>query len=351
MNISKIELKTISRVIAHEIHPKTEKKDAFTITSDKLLGFDKADKNILIQRITEALANTTKTFQLDYEDKSASSVYTMLENYAKLTEKQFIAQSIDLAESLALAHFRTKIPGGYCLIGDGLTTKNKRFFFAIKAELQEVFTIENNKLHLIKDVFLSPAKDFYKIGFFIESGSSFVPFMYDDQFSLQKKDLTEYFYGQFLGLTTDKNDRLRTKNFYEETKEFIDKNVDNFHDKVGLLKSLKVLYREDTSGIISPREFSDKYLEGTLKTKFEKSIIEEKYPHSFTRDTSLIDNRLELQRISIPLAYELSLVGSTDMLNTVEIIDDPTRENIRDLEPQINNRSIDKIIVLKQASS
>jgi hypothetical protein len=38
--------------------------------------------------------------------------------------------------------------------------------------------------------------------------------MYDDQFSPQKKDLTEYFYGKFLGLTTDRNDRILSKNFY-----------------------------------------------------------------------------------------------------------------------------------------
>lgn len=351
MSIVKIELKTINRVIAHEIHPKTEKKDAYAVTSSKLLKFGKNDKDMLVARMTEALINTTKTFQLDFEDKSDGSVYKMLQTYSKVDEKKFIAHSIDLADSLAIAHFRTKIPGGYCLIGDGITTKNKKFFFVIKAELQEVFSIQNNELHLIKDVFLSPAKDFYKIGFFIESGSSYIPYMYDDQFSLQKKDLTEYFYGQFLGLTTDKNDRLRTKNFYEDTKNFIEKNVDNIQDRVGLLSSLKTLYREDTSGLISPREFSDNYFEGDLKSRFEKSVIEDKYPHSFTRDTSLIDNRLELQRITIPLTYELSLVGNTDTLSSVEIIDDPTKEAIRNLEPQINNKSIDKIIVLKQAGS
>ncbi|MGN6296749.1 MAG: hypothetical protein ACTHM7_08215 [Ginsengibacter sp.] len=351
MNITRVDLKTIDRLIAHEIYPKTEKMDAFAKTSKALLIFEENDKKILISRIKDALCNTTKTFQLDYEDKSDSSIYAMLKKYSEMDNNGFITKSIDLAEALAVAHFRTKIPGGFCLIGDGMTSKNKRFFFTIKAELQEVFTIDNNKLHIIKDVFLSPAKDFYKIGFFIENDGNWAPFMYDDQFSLQKKDLTEYFYGQFLGLTTDRNDRLRTKNFYDETKSFIEHNVDNIHDRLGLLQSLKVLYRETTSGIISPRDFSDNYLEGNLKVKFEKAVIEDKYPSSFTRDTSLIENRIELQRISIPLSYELSLVGSTDVLNDVEIFDDPTEETMRNLQPQINNKSINKIIVLKQAAT
>lgn len=350
MNLNTIQLKSINRVIAHEIHPKTEKADAYSKTSDKLLDFGKADKAILIKRITEALTNTTKTFQLDYEDKSDNSVFAIMEKYKTLTADEFIKHSISLADNLAYAHFRTKIPGGYALFGDGLTSKDKTFFFIIKAELQEVFSIQNNKLKLIEDVFLSPAKDFYKIGFFVESGSSFIPFMYDDQFSLQKKDLTEYFYGKFLGLTTDKNDKLKAKNFYEDTRDFIERNVDNFQDKIGLLKSLKVLYREDTSGIISPKDFANNYFEGDLKYKYEKTVIQDKFPHSFTKDISLIENRLELQRVSIPLTYDISLIGNSDVLSSVEIIDDPTTQTMQRLEPEINNGMYRKIILLKQAN-
>jgi len=350
MNLSSLKIASIDRIIAHEIHPKTEEKDAFAKTNSALLKFKKPEKEILIKRILEALTNTTKTFQLDYEDKSIDSVYSLMTKIKKQTDKEFITSSASLADDLADAHFRTKIPGGYCLVGNGLTTTNKFFFFIIKAELQEVFNVHNNELTLIKDVFLSPAKDFYKIGFFLESGSNFIPFMYDDQFSLQKKDLTEYFYGTFLGLTTDRNDRLKAKNFYEDTKTFIETNIDDVHDRIGLLKALNVLYREDTTGLISAREFSNNYFEGELKTKFEKKIVEEKYPLSFTKDISLIENRLELQRISIPLSFTMSIVGSTSELDTLDIIDDPSKQTIKDIEPQINNGQIRKMILVKQAT-
>ena len=349
MNLATLKIASIDRIIAHEIHPKTVDKDAFAKTNSALLKFKKPEKEILIKRILEALTNTTKTFQLDYEDKSTDSVYSLMTKVKKQTDSEFIASSASLAEDLADAHFRTKIPGGYCLVGNGLTTTNKFFFFVIKAELQEVFNVHNNELTLIKDVFLSPAKDFYKIGFFLESGSSFIPIMYDDQFSLQKKDLTEYFYGTFLGLTTDRNDRLKAKNFYEDTKLFIETNIDDVHDRIGLLKALNVLYREDTTGLISAREFSNNYFEGELKTKFEKKIVEEKYPLSFIKDISLIENRLELQRISIPLSYTMSIVGSTSELDTLNIIDDPSMQTIKDIEPQINNGQIRKMILVKQA--
>jgi hypothetical protein len=347
MSLSDFKISSLDKLIAHEIYPKTEKSDAYATYANKVLTLAKDEQKILIERLESAINNSNKTFQLEFEDTSKTSIFEFLQNKKKATEDEFINYSQKLADELAAAHFRTKIPGGFCLIGSGITLKKKEFFFIIKAELQEVFNIQNNKLKLIKDVFLSPAKDFYKIGLFVKSTSTYVPYMYDDQFSLQKKDLTEYFYGQFLGLTTDKNDTLKSKNFFEETKHFIELNIDNMSDRLGLLKALNVLYREDTTGIISPKEFSAKYFEGQLKNKFD-AIIEKKYPQSFTKDTSLIENRIDLQRISIPLTYSISLVGSSVSLGGLEVISDPSIETLTDLEPEINNGTIKKIVIVRQ---
>lgn len=348
MNISEIEIKCYKRLIAHEIYPKSKKEDAYAITSNSLLKFDESDERILTNRLIEALANTTKTFKLEFENQSDDSVYSFLEKYDTLDDSSFIDYSIKFAEDLANAHYRLKIPGGFCIIGDGVTTKDEEFFFIIKAELQEVFNIKENELHVIENVFLSPAKDFYKIGFFIKRGITFTPFMYDDLFNLQKKDLTEYFYGKFLGLSTDKNDKLRSKNFYEDTKSFIENYVNNIKDRLGLLKALDVLYREDASGIISPRDFSNNYFEGKLKTHFEQTIIQQKYPQSFTKDTSLLSNKLKLQRISIPLSYSIALVGTQENMESIDVIDKPDSASMEALSLEINNGTIDKIVVLRQ---
>lgn len=350
MNINQLKIASIDRIIAHEIQPKKEKSDAFAVPSSALLVFSQSEKEILITRVQQALCATIKTFKLDYEDKSEKSVYALLNQVKTFNDQNFIDASINLAESLANAHFRTKIPGGFCLIGNGLTEDNKFFFFVIKAELQEVFNISNNELKLIKDVFLSPAKDFYKIGFFIESGKFFTPYMYDDQFSLQKKDLTEYFYGKFLGLTTDKNDSLKAKNFFDDTKGFIEANVENFKDRLGLLKALHVLFREETSGYISAKDFSDKYLENKLKRDYDKKIVQEKYPISFIKDTRLLNNKMEYDRISIPLSFNIALVGSTSGLEDLDIINNPDRDTLKNIGPLINNGQITKMILLKQVA-
>jgi len=348
MNLLSIDVLSITRIISHEIIAKTVEADATAKLSNELLEFTTEELDILKSRLKDAITHSSKTFELAFEDKSAGSSYDFVSATDGATNKVFIDASRSLADALADAHFRVKIPGGFCLVGEGLVSGKKRIFFVIKAELQEVFRIRQNKLKVIKNVFLSPAKDFYKVGFFIKEGRAYVPFMYDDQFSLQKQDLTEYFYGQFLGLTTDQNDRLKTKNFFEDAKDFIQRNVDNAHDQFGLLKALNVYYREKTSGIISPKEFADDYLSGTLKNDFERRIISEKYPQAFTRDISLLENRLELQRVSIPVGHNLSLVGNAGDLESVQVIDRPGAEDLKSIEPQINNGRINKMIVLRQ---
>ena len=347
MSLGSFEVLNLDRIIAHEIYPKTEKEHAYAKYAEQCLAFNAEDRKTLVDRLETAINNSTKTFQLEFEDKSDTSIYAYLVKKGRPTEQEFIEISRKLADKLALAHFRTKIPGGFCLIGNGTTTKRMDFFFVIKAELQEVFNIENNNLKLIKDVFLSPAKDFYKIGLFVNLGTSYIPYMYDDQFSLQKKDLTEYFYGQFLGLTTDKNDSLKAKNYFQDTKNFIEDNVDNMHDRLGLLKALQVLYREDTSGIISPKDFSQAYFEGQLKNKYD-AVIEKRYPKAFTKDLSLVESKIDLQRVSIPLTYSISLIGSPTDLSSLQVIGDPSISELSQLEPEVNNGKIRKIIVLRQ---
>ncbi len=347
IDITKTKISEITRIVAHKIHAKTSKRTAYVEAREILLEFAPSEKKTLIDRIYTALQNTTKTFQLDYEDKSESSVYSIIKNITTVNDKEFIKISSELADNLADAHFRTNIPGGYCLIGNGVMENNEQFFFIIKAELQEAFKIDRNELSLVKNIFLSPAKDFYKIGFFIKHENTFVPFMYDDQFSLQKKDLAEYFYGKFLGLMTHENDKLKTKNFFEEVKNFIEENVDNAKDRTGLLNALYTFYREDTSGLISPNEFSGKYLEDELKEKFDKEIARQ-YPTSFTKNLSLIENRMELERVTIPLSYSMKITGKlSELNNNIDIIDNINKENMENLLEQINSGRVKKIVSVK----
>jgi len=346
VNLNNVELATISRVIAHRVSAKRKEKDAEAELSEKLLSFASEDQQILIDRLVDALLNTTKTFQLDYEDVSEGSVYDILHNkYMSFDAKDFIEFSQELAERMAESHFRVKIPGGYCIVGEGKTKGGELFFFIIKAELQEAFNIKENMLNLIQDIFLSPAKDFYKIGFFLKRNDKFIPFMYDDIFTLQKKDLTEYFYGKFLGLTTDSNDKIKTKNFYDDVKDFLVNEIDNVKDRIAMEKTLNCYIREETSGIISANEFSERYFEGDIKKKFQKKICEV-YPHAFTKNKLLLGRRLELERVTVTVSSEVTLVGNTSSLHGVEVSNLNTDSEKDEVIHSINSGKHKTIVLL-----
>lgn len=94
---------------------------------------------------------------------------------------------------------------------------------------------------------------------------------------------------------------------------------------------------------------SEEYFEGSLKELYEKKIVNPKYPLSFTKNLDLIDNKLDFLRVSIPLTFFTSLVGSAAELNNIEIVDEPTSSDIKELQPEIDNGTINKIVILRQA--
>lgn len=341
MNLS---IDTINRVIAHTINKKTQEFEAYATTTNELLRNSFEDQVVLKSRIVDAINNSRKTFKLEFEDTSEGSVKRMLDDFNNWDDSNFINKSIVLAERLAESHFRTNIPSGYCIIGSGKDNLHRDIFFIIKAEPQEVFNIQENTLHLIKNVFLSPAKDFYKIGLFIRERERFIPYMYDDLFTSQKRDLTEYFYSKFLGLTTDRNDEIKTKNFYNDTKKFVESNISEAKDQDGMLRALNVYMREE-DGSISATDFSERYFTNfpaEIKRKFDR-IVERDYPLTFSKNMRLLNqNSLSLQRVNIN--SKLTILSKGYEIDN--IFENPTVEQI---EPFLNTGMNGVVICLKNA--
>lgn len=347
MNINDLNINSVGRVIAHQIKAKTKKNDSSSVYRENLLSLTSHEKKVLIERIENSLKKTTKSFKLDFKDKEEGSVHHLLSENNLSDDQLFIEFSEEISDKLALAHFSSNIPGGICIVGDGETNKKQQIVFVIKAELQEVFNIEVDALKVISDVFLSPARDFYKIAFFVKIGKNWFPFIFDDQFTLQKEDLTEYFYQRFAGLTTDKNDALRCKNFHQYTREFIDKKIDNLKDKIGLQNALRAYIRENVKGTISLKEFANQYFEGNLKKEFLQ-LYGEKLPSAFTINLQLLETRLDLKRISIPLSYQINVIGDEQSMSNVEVMD-MNEITKKQLLPMIEKGSIKRLVILKEA--
>ncbi len=351
INIDEIQ---INRIIIHRVHKKTDPNDyGFAEYSNNIFSFGVLELETLTNRISNAFSKAKRFFKLEIARTESNSFYGYSRSLKGVTNKVFLETSKSIADLLAISHNKKTIPAGLLLILEGNLT-NKHFVLVIKAELQEAFTIKeinNEKLiELVNDLFLSPAKDFYKIGFIIEDTNNLTSpndlyscYMYDDNFSNGKRDLAEYFYNDFLGFATSKNDKLVTKNFREDVFKFIENNVESFDDKRGLKNAVNTLYRENTTGIINPQEFAETHFPEELLRIFG-SEVGSNYPNSFTKDLSLVDK--SLTRGHLRLVDDLKIEGPIDAIDNVSIASGHNF-NIERLRMQIENGEIRQIVTIK----
>lgn len=341
-----ITVSSINRVIAHKIKAKSRNGDAYAECSDRLLQFasDTEEQRVLTGRVNKAVNNQSKSFKLAFNRTDEESVYSLLSPPADYAEDEaFVNLSKELADMMAAAHYSISFPSGYCIVCDGALETGQQFLCVIKADYQEVFNIQGNTLVVINNVFLSPARDFYKIGMFIYNDGGITPYVYDDQFSAVKIDLTQYFYDTFLGLKTSDNDILLSKAFYTDTAKFIDNNSPYMDpmDAMGLKQALNVYFRENAHQIISASDFCENYLAGTdLAVSFTEEVVN-KYPRAFTRRTELLDRRVNLQRVGLSNDATLLLKPSIRLAANIA---NPTEAALR---PYINSGRSMRVVVLE----
>lgn len=345
----------IDRIIIHKILKKKDTEEhGFAEHTNDIFNFGTTELDTLKDRICSAFSKSKRFFKLEIASTEKESFFGNASKLKGSTKLEFINKSKNIADLLAISHDRRTIPSGLLLVMDGYYEKTKHFTLVIKAELQEAFTIndveDKKTVELINDLFLSPAKDFYKIGYIIEEINSgkfpndkYSSFMYDDNFSRGKRDLAEYFYDKFLGLTSNKNDKLLTKNFYDDFYRFVEGNVAGFENKKGLKNAIRVLYREDITGVINPKEFAELNLNDDLLRKYETEVGKN-YEHSFTKNLELIDKSLE--RGKIFLVEDLKIEGPSDSLQNVNVIN-AKNIDFDSLKLSIEDGSLRQLITIK----
>lgn len=338
------EIKKIERVIAHRIVQKTASAPCYSETRDSLYSLNAKDKETLIQRIEKAVNNRMKCFDLSFKDKGEYSMYKHLSKLGFVSEDDaYIVFSKEAAEKLSESQDNISIPGGYCLVVDGKMKGGEYFICIIKADYQEVFNVHENSMHVLNDVFLSPAKDFYKVGVFVQDKAKncFTPYMYDDQFSIYKDDLTLYFYDKFLGLSTDESNKLKTKNLYMDIIKFIKENVDYNEDSRGLIKAAQSYFRENTEGRVSAEEFCERFLHNTRFEAPFKKQFGDKYPRAIVLDITLLSKeRLMTQRTT--LGDKITIITRDGVKMT--LLD---KENMAKIVPTIKSGKNTKVVIFE----
>lgn len=344
----------IKRIIIHKVHSKTDTELAKVETENSLLKLGVAEKEKLILRLKESF-ESNRAFQLEIEDVSEESFFSYTSKMKKANDLEFINLSKRIANLLSNSHKRKSIPSGMLLVLDG-TIKSKYFLMVIKAELQDAFQFNSSKheVNLVENLFLSPANDFYKIGVIIEDSNSqslgvnkiFSCFMYDNQYTNSKNDLTAYFYSDFLGFTTSQNDELKSKSFVHSMTDWIDNNITDSTDNLSMHRTLKSYIRDDSRKIIDAKSFKKIYIEENfpdLIDKYDTEILKE-FPTTFTKNTKGLDRKFSRETIYLDNGVNIS--GPEESMKSLEIYDKNNPPNYNTLALEVDNGG-SKIIKIK----
>jgi hypothetical protein len=345
----------VNRLIIHTINAKQDGQDSATVeASNEISEIDHNVLEIIKNRLIDAAGRNSKAFELDIINSNPDSFFELSNEISKLDEGEFIQRTKEIAELLADSQRRVSIPGGYLLILDCLNIKNNLpLIIVIKAEPHEALQFSINGSHtqvnVLQKVFLSPSQKLYKIGIIYKKteeeieniNEQFGCFLYDDQFRTDTHP-AEYFYKDFLGFTVGNNAKIQSLRFYELTKNFILKNVQDLGTKTLLISALKNEFSINQNDTVNPINFANTYIptENGLRDSYTGDVCHE-LPFAIVKNDSLLSTKLAKRKIDFP--SNINLIGpEVGFDNRVEIITDANV--IQNLEANNPNYTIVKIL-------
>ncbi len=296
-----------NRIIIHRVHQKQRADDhSFVEHEDQLVIADSEAQDIIKRRVTDACGRQSRSFKLQISQVENGSFFSLAKDIFSLNDQDFITRSKEVASLLGSAQKRANIPGGVLIVIDGVTDDNLNFILVVKAELQEAFktsldsSTNQRQIEVLKEIFLSPAEKFFKIGLLRQAinenetypNNDFSSMIYDDQFR-PGGEPAEFFYKDFLGFSIDKNEKILTKSFFEDTKNIILSHAESPEVKRDCLSALRTLYKQDQTGIIDPIDFGARYLPDGIKGQYSANVLSHpKYNRPFTKDLALMGREL-----------------------------------------------------------
>ena len=304
MNFNNVE---IVRAIMHQVSAKVGDHPSAVTASDRLLNLDDDSKKIIKDRLTAAFGRQSKSFELEISDDGANSIFADIKLLRQTDEANhfFIERSVDIAQALADSQKQSRIPGGFLLVVH-CRIDNKPLYVLIKAEPHEALGVSEMNVQSIKNIILSPEQKLYKAVYFEqkrdarldeELGKNDYRVVLFDSNVNSNNSIAQYFYQDFLGLSIQGNSKLQTAMFYQKMMERIWSELQGM-EAVDASDALRVLVLNNDNVTINPHDVITNVIPLEHRDVFIDKIVEE-FPRSFTRDTSLIDTRLEKKTITL----------------------------------------------------
>lgn len=315
---------TINRLIVHEVYKREDTREMIPPRfNNELTMLEAEGLNVLQSRIISALGSDSYGVQMEVSNIRENSTFDLSSKMLYQDDENFIAMSQTIANKLAEAQDNRRIPGGVVVIFDGEIGGGYKYLGIIKAEIHGGFTIDKSDTRIlfkyISDLLLTPTQKLYKIGMFIETQTNeddddvrmaddFDVYVYDQNISGKDIDKAAiYFYNTFLGCSVCANNKKLTKDFYNFTKDFIDKFIDDSGEKYDLNDALYTYLKVSQCQFVMITEFAEMYLPEEKRDTYGNYMQTKQFPgNAIPKDISLLETKLAKRRMKFSTNISIS---------------------------------------------
>ena len=313
IDLSNLKMK---RICIHQIYEMNEEREIVTPKyNNELTKLNNEGIDTLQDRIINALGGESHSIQMDIDDNSENGTFQIMVNMLECEDNEFIEKSKKIALKLAQSQNSRKIPGGIVVVFSGTVgCNNKAVVGVIKAEIHSGFTIEDKTnsiiLEYLSKLLLTPQQKLYKIAVFIEDNQNdskeglrntddFTTFIYDHNMNQSEtKEAATYFYQSFLGCKIHHSNKKLTRDFYDDTREFINQLGVPDEQKVDMNTALYTYLKVSNETNISIHDFSKQYLKQNQRDAYEDFMETKEFPNSaIVKDLTYLKRRLKIRKI------------------------------------------------------
>lgn len=324
----------VKRIMLHQVYRRNDDKTVKEpMYNNAITILDDTSMFTFSQRISQAICSDAHSVEMQVYKANEGSTFSIATKLISSTDEKFIELSKKVAYNLAVAQTTKRIPEGIVVIFDGtIGNNNNKFIGIMKAEMQEGFKLSSStsgiSLDFIRNLILTPQQKFYKIGLYIklptntsDKQDDYTCFVYDSNLGKGiNSEAAQYFYDGFLGCKFKDNNKFLTKQFYNDTKEFINK-LSNISDeeKVELNYALYTYTKLDQKPLISIKDFCDGYLKSDLKDDYINYMESKKFPATtIAKDLALMESSLKNRKIKF--SNNISLTAPSEKFKDVVAI-------------------------------
>ncbi len=338
---------TISRVVVFDV-PTGDANKAVAVPSGGLsvVNLTGPTHDMVVKRLTKVLGKNSHGIEASFDDTEAGSFFQLGASMTTANDVDFLAASHVIAKSLAKAQSHRPPPCKLIVMSGAVTLNAYPFLAVIKAELQEALTERSTSskttLSLLTDIFMTESQRLYKVGFMHRIGNNapmtkglfsykhFAIHLFDHLVTkTETRGAAIYFYRQFLGCEIANSARSLTRNFFEQTNDFLNK-LDVTQDRrIELQEALRSELRS-TSSILSVDKFAADHFETQQGSAYKKFMDGKNFPSTAVmKDTEYVKTRLR-RRHKVLFSNDVMITTPADKIDLIEISEnDDGSTNVR----------------------